>query len=260
MRHISWTRSLLTGVSLLLAAPLSAQTPAPSAASPAPEPAPRAERAPVRPAEPRPALSPRSPRAERPVAEGGYLGVELLDLTPELRAHFGAPADVGVMVSRVVDGSPAAKAGVQVADILVGVGDRKVHDSWELSGEIWRRTSGDKVALGLMRSGKARSVDVEIERRAREGVDVGRWILPRVPEPPGPPPGVREGWMPETPPLPELSPALERLGRLLESEEMQKRLQEVQGRVDHELEQRLRELEVRLQELESKLREESGKR
>src|SRR5262249_4288376 len=30
---------------------------------------------------------------------GGYLGVGLLDLTPELRTHFGVPEEAGVMVS-----------------------------------------------------------------------------------------------------------------------------------------------------------------
>lgn len=262
MRDLHLKRLHLFGAAVLLAAQLPAQTPAPTPAPAAPDPRPGAERELAPRAEPRPALparAPRAPRAPHAVSEGGYLGVELLDLTSELRAHFGAPAEEGVMISRVVAGSPAAKAGLQVADIVVGVGGSKVHDSWELSGEIWRRGDGEKVGLDLVRGGKARHVEVGIERRSREGVDVGRWILPRSPEPPGPPRGAREGWMPDVPPLPELTPALERLGRLLESEEMQKRMQEIQGRVDRELEERMRELEFRLQELETKLREETGK-
>ena len=34
-------------------------------------------------------------------ASGGYLGVSLVDLTPELRDHFGVPDDLGVMIGRV---------------------------------------------------------------------------------------------------------------------------------------------------------------
>src|SRR5436305_13618930 len=40
---------------------------------------------------------------------GGYLGVGLLNLTPELRTHFGVPEDAGVLLSKVAPGSPAEK-------------------------------------------------------------------------------------------------------------------------------------------------------
>ena len=42
----------------------------------------------------------------------GYLGVQLLDLTPELRVHFGVSEDSGVMISQIVEDSPAAAAGL----------------------------------------------------------------------------------------------------------------------------------------------------
>ena len=38
---------------------------------------------------------------------GAFLGVQLSDLTAELRTHFGVPDDAGVLVGKVVDGSPA---------------------------------------------------------------------------------------------------------------------------------------------------------
>ena len=41
-------------------------------------------------------------------ASRGYLGAALTDLTPELRGHFGAPEDAGVLVARVEEESPAA--------------------------------------------------------------------------------------------------------------------------------------------------------
>src|SRR5258708_4887988 len=73
---------------------------------------------------------------EKKVVEGtgtlvkrGYLGVELTELTPELRAHFGAPQDTGVMVARVVAGSPADKAGLKVGDIITSLDGKAVESS-----------------------------------------------------------------------------------------------------------------------------------
>src|SRR3954449_6982705 len=46
--------------------------------------------------------------------KGAFIGVSVVDLTPELREFFGASKDSGVLVSSVADKGPAAKAGVRV--------------------------------------------------------------------------------------------------------------------------------------------------
>ena len=56
-------------------------------------------------------------------------------------------------------------------------------------------------------------------------------------------------------PLPEMGPAFERLGRLLESSDFQEQLKATQLRIDAEVEQRMKELEVRLKELEKRLQD-----
>ena len=50
-----------------------------------------------------------------------FLGVEASEMTPELRAHFGAPEDAGVMLSKIVDDSAAQVAGLAVGDIVTRV-------------------------------------------------------------------------------------------------------------------------------------------
>ena len=52
-----------------------------------------------------------------------------------------------------------------------------------------------------------------------------------------------------------MGPALERLGRLLESSDFQEQLRATQLRIDAEVEQRMKELEVRLKELEKRLQD-----
>ena len=59
-----------------------------------------------------------SPRRFRVTRNGGgFLGVSLIGITPELRAHYGSK-DAGVLVGRVEKDSAAAKAGIEVGDIL----------------------------------------------------------------------------------------------------------------------------------------------
>ena len=233
-------------------------TPAPEAtpvALPAPpSPPPASSALPGVPRVPRPAVAPRAPQPPRapraPRLAGGYLGVELLDLTPDLREHFGAPKEVGVMIGRVEPESPAARAGLEVADIVIGLGAEPVHDSWGLSSEVSRREGGEALDLNVVRDRRARRIVAQLERREREAVDVGRWIFPRAPTPDGRAPTPGEGA-----PLPEMGPALERLGRLLESSDFDVRLRAVQQRVDAEVEKRVREIEVRLKDLERRLQE-----
>jgi membrane-associated protease RseP (regulator of RpoE activity) len=242
---------------LLLLLPLAVPARAASESTPAPASAPTPAARPSAAPLPSPA-PPRAPRAPR--LTGGYLGVELVDLTPELREHFGAPRDVGVMVGRVEPGSPAARAGVEVGDVVTAIGDEPVHDSWGLSAEISSREGSELVEMTLVRAGKRRQIGATLERREREGVDVGRWIFPPTPSIPPVPPIAAPPGAPPLPPMPPVGPALERLGRLLESDDFQDQIRAYQLRVDAEVEKRMRELEVRLKELERRLQDGDRKR
>ncbi len=53
----------------------------------------------------------------------GRIGIQVNPMTPELRKHFGAPEDRGVLVVKVEEGRPAALAGVKVGDIKTGFYD-----------------------------------------------------------------------------------------------------------------------------------------
>lgn len=102
----------------------------------------------------------------------GYLGVGIVQLTPELRAHFGAPADRGVMVSKIVDDSPAATAGIAVGDILLSVDDEAIDGEWDLIREIGRHGDGETVSIEVQRDGTPFSVTAALEERDRQVVDL----------------------------------------------------------------------------------------
>lgn len=62
----------------------------------------------------------------------GGAQVALESIPPALRVHFGAPEDSGVLVTRVGERSPVARAGLRVGDVLVRLAGKPVVDPREV--------------------------------------------------------------------------------------------------------------------------------
>jgi len=116
-----------------------------------------------------------------PGAERGFLGVDLTDLTPELRRHFGAPEEAGVLVGRVEPDSPAAAAGLQVGDVITRADGEEVGSALALTARIGMRKEGDLVALEVVRDGKVETLSATLVTRQRAQIEVGH-LLRRIGE------------------------------------------------------------------------------
>lgn len=90
-------------------------------------------------------------RVFRALARGGRLGIQVQALTPELRTHFGAPEDAGVLVSKVLPGTPAENAGVNVGDVILEVDGTSVAGTDELIRRLQQRNPGDEIAILVLR-------------------------------------------------------------------------------------------------------------
>jgi membrane-associated protease RseP (regulator of RpoE activity) len=108
-----------------------------------------------------------------PLIRRGFLGINLTELTPELRAHFGVPEEEGVMVSKVEDGSPADKAGVKVGDILTSVDGQAIKNSWDVMAKVRRMEDGQQVPLEVWRNGRAQNLTATVVERERSELDLG---------------------------------------------------------------------------------------
>jgi len=84
-----------------------------------------------------------------------FLGVSLVDLTPELRDFFGAPKDAGVLVSSVSDNAPAARAGVRVGDVITSLNGKSTGSSRDLRQAMKDNHAGDSIRIEVIR-GKSR--------------------------------------------------------------------------------------------------------
>jgi hypothetical protein len=96
---------------------------------------------------------------------GAYLGVGLVNLNEPLRAHFGVPEGSGVLVSNVVDGGPAARAGVQVGDIITRFDGDDVTSSRKLTAMVRKAEAGDPADLEVWRDGKVETVSTTLDER-----------------------------------------------------------------------------------------------
>lgn len=112
-----------------------------------------------------------------PMVRRGYLGVALVDLTPELRTHFGVPEETGVMVAKVEPGSPAEKAGIKVGDILTRIDGGAVKSSWDVTGKIRKLDDGQQVPIEVWRNGKAQNVTAAIVEKERPEIDMAPFFF-----------------------------------------------------------------------------------
>ena len=93
----------------------------------------------------------------------GRLGVQLQELTPEIAPFFGAPSDKGVLVWKVMEDSPAEKAGIKAGDVIVEIEGKKVADTEDLHDALSDSDSGDKVAVTLLRRGQSQSLTATLD-------------------------------------------------------------------------------------------------
>jgi membrane-associated protease RseP (regulator of RpoE activity) len=90
-----------------------------------------------------------------------HLGVMIMGLTPELRRFFGVTSDRGVLVARVEPGSAAARAGVQVGDVLVRVGRQQVHTGNDVVQALGTQ-GGGAMRIAVVRQGRIVRLDATL--------------------------------------------------------------------------------------------------
>lgn len=95
----------------------------------------------------------------------GWLGIEPQDLTDDTADGAGLRHDEGVIIASVLRRGPAARAGLRVGDIVLSIGDKRVHDSIGLLNQIAPLAPGSKVVLGVLRDGKKIKATVTVGKR-----------------------------------------------------------------------------------------------
>jgi serine protease Do len=95
----------------------------------------------------------------------GFLGVEMQEVGEEEAKRTGAEPGAGAFVVRVLDGTPAEKAGLKHGDVIVSVDAETVRDPDDLVQIVQATPVGEKIRLGVLRGGRRQTIVVETVRR-----------------------------------------------------------------------------------------------
>jgi len=97
--------------------------------------------------------------------DAAWLGVRVQTITPELREALELRDERGALVSDVMKGSPAARAGIEKSDVIVGLDGRAIDTPTDLTDAVAAQTAGKKVRLTVIRDGEELNRDAKLESR-----------------------------------------------------------------------------------------------
>jgi serine protease Do len=95
----------------------------------------------------------------------GWLGVQIQDLTSEMGEYYGAKDKKGAVVLEVIEGDPAAKAGIKAKDIIYEVNGKPIESVRDLTRIIAEIPVGDTATVKVLRNGKPETIKVHIAKR-----------------------------------------------------------------------------------------------
>jgi len=100
---------------------------------------------------------------ERGRVTRGFLGVESADLNPDSRGRLGlSPDSRGVIVQRAERGTPGARAGLRLYDLIKSVDQQLITSRVQFNRIIAGKLPGDKISIQIVRDGREYTLSAEI--------------------------------------------------------------------------------------------------
>ncbi|MGI4806398.1 MAG: Do family serine endopeptidase [Janthinobacterium lividum] len=93
----------------------------------------------------------------------GYVGVQFVELNPDIAQEKGIKTTNGLLVNELVQGGGAQQAGIRKDDIITKVDGNTVYESSDLQEKVARLQPGDKINLTVLRDGKEQTIPVTLK-------------------------------------------------------------------------------------------------
>ena len=95
----------------------------------------------------------------------GWLGIAGQDITPELAESLNLKAGSGVLISGVLEGGPADKAGLAPGDVISTINNQPLTNAHDILNLIAAGPPGDKVRIKGWRNQEPFDLQVEVSER-----------------------------------------------------------------------------------------------
>ncbi len=92
----------------------------------------------------------------------GWLGVRIQSLTDEIAESLSLSDNSGALVTEVIPDGPAAKAGVELSDVILEFDGQKIDEMRNLPRIVLETPIGKKVSMKVWRDGKMKELPVKV--------------------------------------------------------------------------------------------------
>jgi serine protease Do len=100
----------------------------------------------------------------------GMLGVGIQNISDSIAKSYHLKSESGALIRSVQPDGPAAKAGLQIGDVITGFDGHKIYDSAELPPMVAMTAPGSEASLDILRNGKPMTVKVTVGTMPRNGI------------------------------------------------------------------------------------------
>lgn len=92
----------------------------------------------------------------------GWLGVTTQSITPDLAKQFNLKEDKGALITDVIEGSPAEKAGILRGDVIIEYEGKKIDEPFQLRNMVANTSPGKEAELKVIRENRIETIKVAI--------------------------------------------------------------------------------------------------
>jgi serine protease DegQ len=101
---------------------------------------------------------------EKGKVDRAFLGVGVVQVTPDLAEQLGLGVDAGVAIESVSPGGAAALAGIRGGDIIIAIEGKRIETVEDLYAELNRHRPGETVSVTVVREGgERRTLEVTLD-------------------------------------------------------------------------------------------------
>ena len=98
----------------------------------------------------------------------GQIGVAIQPVTADIAESLGLPKAQGALIAGVTEGSPAARAGLQIGDIVIRFDGKAIEDARALSRIVAEAPIGTARPVEVLRGGKPVALSVAVGQSERK--------------------------------------------------------------------------------------------